>query len=211
MVKSVLLRLVNNCRGMKWIFFLLTMIGLGGCHSPIAVSHAQSGLTAYGKYEVIRGIDLPRVQGVAGCGAQALAGAIAFVDVGVEAEALGTQLPWHDRGATPVELLIEARRRGYEASLEQGSWERLEESVNEGAPMLVMFDAGYEIRWFFSRYDLPRVMHWGLVSGMARDGSTVLLAARDGRHHIVAREEFERRWAKSDRCLIGIHAGAGQP
>ncbi len=79
-----------------------------GCHTPIGISHAESGLVATGQYDVISGIDLPRVRGVEGCGAQALATAIGFYDDSVDATALADELPWHDYGATPVELLGDA-------------------------------------------------------------------------------------------------------
>ena len=62
----------------KWrcclCFGIMLLSGFAsGCHSPIAVSRSERGLLATGDYHIITGIDLPRVRGVAGCGAQALA------------------------------------------------------------------------------------------------------------------------------------------
>jgi len=37
---------------------------------------------------------------------------------------------------------------------------------------------------------------------VAADGSQVLLAARDARHHVVERDDFLRRWSKSANCMI---------
>ncbi len=175
-----------------------------GCVSPTAVSRSERELLATGEYHIIPDIDLPKVRGVAGCGAQALAASLAFLDNKIDAEMLAEELPWHDYGATPVELLLEARRRGYKAKIASGTWDQLARHVENEATLLVMFDAGYEVKWFFSTHELPRVMHWGLVSGIAKDDSRILLAASNERHHVVSREEFERRWAKSERCLIII-------
>lgn len=187
---------------------VIAMLLVAGCHSPIGISHSESGLLANGEFTVVRGIDLPKVTGVKGCGAQALAAVIAFVDEAVDAEALARELPWHREGATPVELLVEARLRGCEARISRGSWRDLADSLRAGQPVVVMIDAGYEVRWFFARYDLPRVMHWAVVSGMAADGRNLLLAAENGRHHKVEREDFERRWARSDDCAIVIRASS---
>ena len=175
-----------------------------GCISPIAVSRSEHSLVATGEYHVISGIDLPKVRGVAGCGAQALAASLAFLDNKIDAETLAEELPWHDYGATPVELLLEARRLGYKAKIASGTWEQLAGLVENEASVLVMFDAGYEVKWFFSTHELPRVMHWGLISGIAKDDSRILLAASNAQHHVVTREAFERRWAKSEMCLIII-------
>lgn len=195
----------------KWRHGLLCGIMLlagfaAGCHSPLAVSRSERGLLATGDYHIIPGIDLPKVRGVEGCGAQALAASLAYVDTKIDAETLAEELPWHDEGATPVELLLEARRRGYKASIASGTWDQLAGFVENGATILVMFDAGYEVRWLFSTHELPRVMHWGLVSGIAKDDSRILLAASNARHHVLTREEFERRWAKSEMCLIVVTA-----
>ncbi len=63
-------------------------------------------------------------------------------------------------------------------------------------------DAAYEIRTLTSRLAFPRVMHWAVVSGMVPDGSRVLLAAPDARHHVVGRDDFLRRWSRSANCMI---------
>lgn len=186
---------------------MLTAIA-GGCHSPIAVSHHPAGITGSGHYDVLTEIDVPKVEGAAGCGAQALAAAVAYIDDDVDEASLAEALPWHEEGALAVELLLEARRRGYEATIARGDLLKLSRCVDEGVPAIVLFDSAYEVRWFLARYDMPKVMHWAVVSGVHRNGDFVLLAARDRRHHRVRREEFERRWARSDYCMITIRATA---
>jgi ABC-type bacteriocin/lantibiotic exporter with double-glycine peptidase domain len=188
-----------------WSILILPLIGLASCHSPIGMSYHENGLMATGRYDLISGIDLPKVDGVAGCGAQALAAVMAFEDDILNADSLAEELPWHEVGATPVDLLLEARARGFEATIARGDLEILAKSARQGQPVIIMIDAGYEVRWFFARHDLPKVMHWAVVSGVARDESQILLAAKDGRHHKVEREDFERRWGRSDHCQIVIH------
>ena len=117
---------------------------------------------------------------------------------------LADELPWHDVGASPVDLLLEVRRRGFGAAVARGSWEALVDHLEEREPVLVMFDAGVEVRMLAMRIPSTKVMHWGVVSGMALDGSELLLAARDHRHYVVDRADFLRRWSKSDNCMIVI-------
>ncbi|MCZ6837292.1 MAG: hypothetical protein O7G85_16070 [Planctomycetota bacterium] len=186
------------------MILLIPLISLASCHSPINMSYHESGLVASGKYDLISGIDLPEVTGVAGCGAQALAAVMAYMDETQDASLMAQELPWHEAGATPIDVLLEARGRGFQAKIFKGDFESLARLSQHEQPVLVMLDAGYEVRWFLSRYDMPKLMHWAVVSGVARDGQSVLLAAKDGRHHKVERMDFERRWARSDHCLIEI-------
>jgi hypothetical protein len=182
-------------------FALLVALG-AGCSAPLAASTPEARLRAAGRYDFVDGLDVPRVRGVQGGGAQALAAAVAFA-AGGDARAIADALPWHDEGATPVDLLLAARDRGLAARIARGSWDDLEASVAAQRAALVMFDAAPKVRTIAGPVGLP-VMHWGVVSGVARDGSRVLLGAPEARHHVVRRDEFERRWDASARCLIVI-------
>ncbi|MHC4947469.1 MAG: cysteine peptidase family C39 domain-containing protein [Planctomycetota bacterium] len=148
---------------------------------------------------------MPKIRGSEGCGAQALATAVAWVRPDLDATALAEEMPWHDEGATPVDLLLDARARGCVATIARGTWEQLDESVADGRATLVMFDAAPALE-LPAGSPFPRLMHWGVVSGVARDGSAVLVGAPGGRHRVIRREDFLRRWARSDYCLIVLDA-----
>jgi predicted double-glycine peptidase len=178
-------------------------LAAAGCVSPLATSLPEASLRDDARYRLVDGLSMPRVRGPEGCGAAALAAVVTFGGPRDAAQALAEDLPWQDRGATPVDLLLEARSRGVQARIARGTWESLREEVDLGRPALVMIDAAYELL-FAGRLPLPRVMHWAVVSGMATDGSKILLAARPGRHHVLSRRQFLRRWARSDNCLITV-------
>ena len=55
-----------------------------------------------------------------------------------------------------------------------------------------------------ANWPLPSDAGFAVFSGVAVDGSHVLLAARDRHHHVVGRDDFLERWSKSDNCLILI-------
>jgi len=198
---------------MIWIILIVAAMAGGGC-SPLHRSVSETDIIKANKHVLIEGIDVPRVRGASGCGSQALGAMIAFANpggAGLDAEAMADELPWHDEGATPVDLLLAARHRGCTAVIARGTIEALKASIESGQPILVMLDAGLEVRSMILgiRYPTPKVMHWAVVSGVAIDDSQVLLAAENRRHYIASTEDFTRRWAKSDFCMISIAASGG--
>ena len=189
-------------------FLVIACCALPGCISPLSFSTSEAKLIASGEYLIVTGIEVPKVRGVSGCGAQALAAILAFGDPEIDPISLAEALPWHDEGATPVHLLLEARRHGREATIVRGSLDDLAVEARTGRPVLVMIDAAPEVRTLFARIPTTRVMHWSVVSGVAIDGEHVLLAAPAAHHHIVDRADFDRRWARSDYCMIRIERAA---
>ena len=99
-----------------------TVLALAGCFSsPLIGSEPEMALIASGEYELIESLNVPHVRGADGCGAQALATVLAHGDDNVDAAQLAEELPWHDLGATPIDLLLAARSRGREARIASGS------------------------------------------------------------------------------------------
>ena len=178
-----------------------------GC-SPLGRRVPEGQLAATGEYLIIADLDVPAVRGVEGCGAQALGAVLAHATPGLDARTVAADLPWHDFGATPVDLLLEARTRGCAARIASGTWDDLASNVEAERLTLVMFDAGPEVRTLFSRIPTGEVLHWSVVSGIAADGTRLLLAARDRCHHVVERETFLGRWDASDNCMITVQAPA---
>jgi ABC-type bacteriocin/lantibiotic exporter with double-glycine peptidase domain len=181
---------------------LAAIVSGAGCFSPLLHSVDEQRLRDGGGYEIVGGLSVPPVRGVEGCGAQALATVLAYHDPALDVCRLAEELPWHTEGATPVDLLLAARQRGFGARIARGSWDELAESVRQGRPPLVMFDAAPQVGVLLLRVPVSRMMHWSVVSGVAADGSRVLLAARDHRHHVVKRDDFLDRWSKSAYCTI---------
>ncbi|MCP3903575.1 MAG: hypothetical protein GY715_08050 [Planctomycetes bacterium] len=194
---------------MRQTLAAIAMLALAcsGCSSPLLSSTPESRLPDGAGYDLVAGVTVPEVRGVAGCGAQALAAALAREDAAVDPTALAEELPWHDIGATPVDLLLEARRRGADASIHHGSWDDLVAGAHRGETMLVMFDGAVEVRTFTGRIPAARNLHWSVLGGVAHDGSTVLLATTRRRYHVVDREDFLRRWEPASNCLIRIGQG----
>jgi ABC-type bacteriocin/lantibiotic exporter with double-glycine peptidase domain len=173
----------------------------GGCFSPFYRSVDEQRLRLTGDYDLVPGLVVPAARGPDGCGAQALASVMAFHDPALDPVALADELPWHDVGATPVDLLLAARDRGFDARVVSGSWEAIIANVRRRRPPIVMVDASPEVRTLF-HLSTPKLMHWSVVAGMAADGSRVLLGARNREYHVAQRDDFLKRWHKSANCLI---------
>lgn len=195
-----------SARRLFALLLLAPTLGAPGCFSPVRRSTPETEIVSSGAYDVVEGLEVPEVDGAQGCGAQALATVLASLgrsaDPAADAATLADELPWHDLGATPVDLLLEARRRGYDARVLAGTLAELADAVANERRVLLMLDVGVEVRTITMRIPSSKVMHWGVLSGIAYDGSNVLLAATEHRHHVVAREDLLKRWARSDHCMI---------
>ncbi|MEM7227217.1 MAG: hypothetical protein AAF432_00235 [Planctomycetota bacterium] len=183
-------------------FSVAFVLMLVGCNAPLLSGTSERTLRASGEWHLVESIDVPRVEGVSGCGAQALAAVMSYHDDSVSATTRAQALPWQDVGATPVDLLLGARSRGFKASIMSGSWEALDASVQSSKPLLVMFDVSPQVQTLTSRVPTTTVMHWGVVNGLRQDGTAVSVAGEDQRHHVIDRDEFMARWGTSDRCAI---------
>ncbi|MFG0328655.1 MAG: hypothetical protein ACF8PN_02045 [Phycisphaerales bacterium] len=191
-------------RVLRFNLAILIACTVTGCHGPLGRPYPAEELRQSGAFTLLDPVDSPEVEGPSGCGAQALAAAIARLKPGVDARDLAAELPWHDLGATPVDLILEARRRGLSATLLRGDLARLRQAVRDEESAIVMIDVAPQPRTILGRVDPANLMHWALVLGVARDESAIALVATEYRAHLVDRKEFERRWDASDRCLIII-------
>jgi|GEM_PF-3443354 len=177
---------------------VLCALVAGGCAGPLRGPVPESRLVASGRYVIVEGLEVPRGGGSRGCGAQALATVFAHADPETDAQAECDRLPWREAGATPVELLLAARARGFEAELSRGSVAELRGHVVSGVAPLVLIDMSRRGR---------EVYHWAVVSGVGADGSDVLLGGEGARHYLISGEEFARRWSRTDYCTIVVRAG----
>jgi ABC-type bacteriocin/lantibiotic exporter with double-glycine peptidase domain len=174
------------------------------CSGPLHHARPEAQLRAAGARQIVGGVELPEAPGPEGCGAQARAAVVAHLVTTEVARTVAETLPWATTGATPVEILAAARRRGMAARIESGSWSSLRSAIERNAPCLVMLDVAPP---------LPAAsasMHWSVVTGLARDNSSILLAAPHQRHYVVERDDFMERWSASERCLIEIATHAAE-
>src|SRR5262245_9864053 len=109
-----------------WIIWIIA--AMVGC-SPLHHSVAEADIIKADQHVLIEGIDVPKVRGPKGCGSQALGAMIAFANPSLAAKSVADELPWHDEGATPVDLLLAAQHLGCQAVIARGTMEALKASI----------------------------------------------------------------------------------
>jgi hypothetical protein len=182
---------------------------LTGCYDPLSFARSESWLLRTGRYDIIEGLELPRTYSLQGCGAQALAAAFKLLDPSVDAQAECETLPFNERGASAIDILLSSRARGWRARVSKGTWDDLRQYVAERRAVLLMFDRAPVALTPGPSPRPVKVMHWGLLSGMSRDGREVLTAAPEGKHFVIKRNLFEERWATAAYCTVEINAPDG--
>jgi hypothetical protein len=188
-------------------YLLCVIIGLCGCDVVLNKSRPISALPPAHYY--LLPATMPAELDKENCGAQALGTAAASLHPpGIEFPPQLLRV-WQADGATPLDVLIVARTYGFTAEVQRTEWLALLQTVQSKARALVEFDSTIEVWTPFGFLDRPRsqsVFHWAAVTGFARDGSALVLAAPGGRGYIIQRESFMRRWLRADDCLITISA-----
>jgi ABC-type bacteriocin/lantibiotic exporter with double-glycine peptidase domain len=191
-----------------WVHTLLIVVlamGVGGCRSPL--SHAVDRDSLGPEYTLVKLPTVPAPSGNEGCGAQALAVALGKFDAALDVQQVCDSLPWHEKGATVVDLVAAARSRGYAVSIKKGTLASLRESVAANHAVLVLLDVQTEIwsvlGWLPTR---PR-MHWGVVGGLSE--RHIVLEGR-GASYRVDTALFDARWERSARCAVVVEGKMNQ-
>jgi len=133
-----------------------------------------------------------------GCAAGALASVLAYWGQDVDIDELAEELPAVGKGVLSVDLLIEARERGFDARIVTGSLDYLEAAIRDGEPLILMLrivDAPLE------RADL---YHYVVVDGV--DGATGLIRLNFGNGSAEWGElaKIRRAWEATDNFVLHI-------
>lgn len=133
------------------------------------------------------------------CGPAALAMVLGFFGERVTLEELSTRLYRPELGGTlGLDLLLEARRRGYAARQIRGDLETLRRTLAAGRPLLVFLDVG-RASW------APR-WHFAVVIGL--DGDGVVLHSGEVPALRLPATRFLAAWARTDFWALDIHRPA---
>lgn len=183
------------------------LLTLGGCATGPLDRTITRGQAETKRFHVRTDVLLPPSDDAMGCGTQAIGAAAARLLPEADGAEVAASLPFGEEGGTPVDVLLGARAVGLDARIERGDWERLLDLAEEAQTVaLLLFDVTVEGQTLFGPVRARESFHWSVLSGAAADGSAILLATTKGRHHLVERSLFERRWAAADNCLITLRA-----
>jgi hypothetical protein len=165
---------------------------------------AASGCVAYTlrtpdpgpKAHVLTGVPV-RSFGLKSCGAGSLSAVLSYYGPPVSLEELDKVLPkGRHEGVVTLDLMLEARRRGYDARLVEGTPEMVERELLEGRPVILMLEV---LAAPGTRHDL---FHYIVVDGIEPASGRVRVQLGDGKEHWTTFERLDHAWRSTRRTAL---------
>jgi hypothetical protein len=128
------------------------------------------------------------------CGPSALASVLAFWGAPVDAKALkkGVYLT-SLRGSLPLDLLLEAERRGFKARLYGGGLDDLKAELDKGHPLIAFINQGLEA---------APLGHYVVVTGYDEGRRGLVVHSGPAKDKFVPYRKFSRVWDKTRRSTL---------
>lgn len=136
--------------------------------------------------------------GVESCGAGALSTVLQHFGDPTSMEEWDRTLPKTRGGVMTVDLLIAARRKGFEAAIVTADRHRVESEVRAGRPVILMLQV---IDFLGRRHDF---FHYIVVDGIDPDRGRVRTQFGDGRARWVTFEQIGKAWAGGAHTAIVV-------
>jgi ABC-type bacteriocin/lantibiotic exporter with double-glycine peptidase domain len=135
------------------------------------------------------------------CGPAALASVIGYYGSAsgmedVAAEVYSEKL----KGTLPMDLLIYAREKGFEAKYYKGSFSGLKESLSRGEPLILFLNLGYG---FYP------VGHYIVAIGMDEKAGVVFAHSGMKKEDRFTMKELEKSWSKTGYSTLLVRPKAG--
>lgn len=105
------------------------------------------------------------------------------------------------KGTLPMDLLIYAKGKGFEAKYYRGSLEDLKASLERKEPLILFLNLGYS---FYP------VGHYVVAVGMSEDRSVVFAHSGTEKEKAFAVKELDRAWSKTGYSTLQVKPKARQ-
>lgn len=140
--------------------------------------------------------------GYKSCGAGSLSAVLGYYGEPVTLEELDTVLPkGRNQGVVTLDLVLEARRRGYEARMVEGTPELVTRELLEGRPVILMLEV------FDSLGKRRDLFHYIVVEGVEPSKGVVRVQLGDGRSRWTTFERLDHAWRATKRTALLIAPG----
>ncbi|RPH55438.1 tetratricopeptide repeat protein, partial [bacterium] len=181
-----------------WAALLLPVaLTAGGCAAYTPLRTLEPGPGA----RVITGVPVPSF-GIQSCGAGSLSAILNYHGEPVTLEELETALPkGRNDGVLSLDLVLEARRRGYDAQMIEGSPELVERELLEGRPVILMIEV---LNAPGERRDL---FHYLVADGVEPSKGMVRVHLGDGKPRWTTFERLDKAWRATRRTTLLIAPG----
>lgn len=124
------------------------------------------------------------------CGPSSLASVIGYWDRNIPDEEIAAEV--YDeklKGTLPVDLLLYARSKGFEAVYYKGGIEDLKEKISLNVPLIVFIDLGY---------DFYPVGHYMVIVGYNDKSKHVIAYSGVNKNEVYSYSELHKLWSKTN-------------
>ena len=128
------------------------------------------------------------------CGPASLAGVLNFWGTRVSPEEIAEEIYSKSaRGTLTLDMILYAKKRGFDAGQYQGSYDDIQRNVDSGVPLVVMVDTGF---WVYQQN------HYMVVFGYHEKG--VIVHSGKKSQEFLPLKEFLRSWKKTNFWTLRI-------
>lgn len=185
---------------MRRITLLLLLVTAAGC---VRVTTAPRSRPAGPEAQVVAGVPVLTF-GIERCGAGSLSAVFAAYGDSVGIEELDAKLPKAaNGGVTTIDLILEARRRGYDARLVEGDPDAVRQSLAAGRPAILMLKV----------LELPGVSrdayHYVVADGYDPGKDLVRVQFGDGKARWTTFDRLDSAWEPTRRATVLVAPGDG--
>lgn len=136
------------------------------------------------------------------CGPAALASVIGFYGASTGMDEVASEVYAEKlKGTLPMDLLIYAREKGFDAKYFKGGMESLKQSLVRGEPLILFLNLGYE--------SYP-VGHYIVAIGMDEKAGYLFAHSGMKKEERFTMKEIERSWSKTGYSTLLVKPKAGQ-
>lgn len=189
---------MRSPRPSRWRAALLlpAALAVGGCAAYNAKT-PEPGSQAH----VLTGVPV-RSFGIQSCGAGSLSAVLSYHGEPVTLEELEAALPkGRNNGVLTLDLVLAARRHGYDARLVEGTPELVTRELLEGRPVILMLEV------LNAPGELRDLYHYIVVDGVEPSAGLVRVQLGDGRQRWTTFERLDRAWRSTRRTALLISPG----
>jgi tetratricopeptide (TPR) repeat protein len=185
---------------LRRITLLLLLLTTVGC---VRISTAPRSQAAGPEARVVAGVPVLTF-GIERCGAGSLSAVFAAYGDSVGIEELDAALPKAaNGGVTSIDLILEARRRGYDARLVEGDPDAVRQSLAAGRPAILMLKV----------LELPGVSrdayHYIVADGYDPGEDLVRVQFGDGKARWTTFDRLDSAWEPTRRATVLVAPGDG--
>lgn len=181
-------------------FFIFAVFAVG-C-SSLQLDLAPLSADAGSNFNIINGITLPK-SGIPGdCAAEALSALYSFYGKPASPEEIRNGFVQKSGKGTPsIELLLSARKAGFDAHQEAGTIESLNAHIDAGRPVIVMLEINTLAADKMPAIAGQDVFHFFVISGYSEKRKCVVIEWYDGRK-TIGYDIMKKAWQKAGFFLL---------